>query len=345
MNQTERKELIKKIDEEIRIDKLFERLGLQQISRKGSNIYSVCPFHEGADNPTGFSYNVKKGFGYCFTQCHKKYSLADVVMQAYGYSFPQAINYLADLVGVEITFLSNKTSGGDNIAFLNQVKRANALKFEVEYEPFDEKVLERYVPKMHTKLRQEGFDHSVRDYFNIGFCMSGYLQNRITIPIDSYEGNIITVSGRSVLDDEDLEMINIPKYKIYHGTDKSRTLYNVSRAIPYIDITREVIVVEGFKSVWRLHQWDIRNVVATMGSSISTDQILILLKLGSKIVVCGDRDEAGKKLNNKVVKTLKKYSDVYIMDMYSIDVPEKFSLSDITKEQFEFLYANKKEVI
>ncbi len=336
------------LEEQIGIEGLFERLGLKQITRNGSNIYSTCPFHDGADNPTGFSYNTKKGFGYCFTKCHRSYDIFDIVMKTKNSTFPESISYLADLVGVDIDykFKINKLKDNyDNLDFLKQVRKTNKQSFDVGIEPFDNSVLSTFISRLHTVLRQEGFDDNVRDYFNLGFCTSGYLENRITIPIDSIDGDIVTISGRSILSPIDLEMMNIPKYKIYHSTDKSKTLYNISRALHYIKVSGEVIVVEGFKSVWRLHQWGVKNAVAAMGSTISNQQILLLLRLGVKIIVCGDRDEAGEKLNNEVVEKVKRYSDVAVIDMYKLNVPLKSSISDINKKQYEYLYRSKKEVV
>lgn len=346
MDNEQRIELVKKIEKEIGIEKIFKDLGLEQVTKSGNNIYCVCPFHEGADNPTGFSWNTNKGFGYCFTHCHKSFSLFDVVMKFQDCTFPESVSYLADLADYDINWsISKKHDGSDNKAFIAQVKKANQLKFDIEVEPFDSAILNTFAPNMHRKLREEGFNNEIRDYFGLGYCSSGYLENRITIPIDSYNGEIITVSGRSVLSDEEIEFVNVRKYLIYYDTDKAKTLYNISRAMPYIELLGEVIVVEGFKSVWRLHQWGIRNVVAVMGSTISNEQLLLLLKMNAKIIVCGDRDEAGNKLNKEVANGAKRFSDVAVMDMYLLNVPEKSSIAELTELQYGYLYNNRKEVV
>lgn len=346
MDNKQRNELLQAIDNKIGLDNFFLQLGIQDVSRSGKKIYMVCPFHEGADNPTGFCWNIDKGFGYCFTQCHQSYSIFDVVMKIMGLEFCEAVTYISDLIGISIDLNSRKKfDGNDNRTFLSQVKKAKSFVIESEIEPFEASILNTFIPRLHTKLRKEGFDEEVREYFGLGFCQSGYLENRITIPIDSIDGSIISVSGRSVLSQEELEYGNIQKYKIYYNTDKSKTLYNISRALPYIELLNEVIVVEGFKSVWRLHQWGIRNAVAVMGSTISQEQIMILLKLNAKIIACGDRDEAGQILNQRVIEGVKKFADVGYMNMYILNVPEKSSISDITQQQYEYLYQNRKEVI
>lgn len=345
MGNEKREELIQILDDAIGLDKFFTQLGIEEVSRNGKNIYMVCPFHEGADNPTGFCWNTDKGFGYCFTHCHKSYSIFDIIMRMLGYDFIESVSYLSSIIGVEIEWnSSSNTNNSDNRTFLSQVKKTKSFAKLKKARQFDTSILKTFVPKLHTNLRKDGFDESIQEYFGLGYCTSGYLESRITIPIDDYEGNIITVSGRSVLSDEDIEFNKIKRYLIYYDTDKSKTLYNISRAIPYIELLGEVIVVEGFKSVWRLHQWGIRNVVAVMGSTISKEQVLLLLKLNAKVIVCGDRDEAGKILNQKVINNIKKFSDISYLDMYDLNVPEKSSIDNLTLQQYEYLYKHRKEV-
>ena len=342
----QRNELIQKVEREYGIAKLFNELGLQEVTTGGNNVYCICPFHTGADNPTGFAWS--NGFGYCFTNCHKSYSLADIVMKAKQYSYPEALVHLADLVGVDVdlSFKRKRFDGDDNKAFLSQGKRVQQVNYNIEILEFDKSVLSTFEPKMHRKLREEGFDPDVREYFDLGFCTSGYLENRITIPVDDYDGNVITVSGKSVLSEEDIEFGGIKKYLIYYNTDKSKTLYNISRALPYVDLLGTVYVVEGFKSVWRLHQWGIDNVVATMGSALSEDQVLLLLKMNAKIITCGDNDKAGKKLNQDVVDKTKKYADVCYLDMSILKgIRDKDSPADIERWEWDYLCSNLKEVM
>lgn len=345
MDDLQKKELLRKLDSEIGLEKFFTDIGLQQVSRSGRKIYSTCPFHNG-DNPNAFCWNIDQGFAYCFTQCNKSYSIFDIVMKMLDYEFIDAVTYLSDLVGMDVNWSgSKKIDSADNRSFLSQVQRTKQLITSKELKPFDISILQTFEPYMHKKLREEGFDHDVREYFNLGFCMDGYYTNRITIPIDTLSGDVITVSGRSVLDDEELAFTGQKKYLLYPNTDKSKTLYNISRADAYIALLGEVFTFEGFKSCWKCHQWGIDNTVAVMGSSVTDDQVMLLLKMGVDIIVCGDRDEAGQKLNQMVADKCKKFANIYIMDMSLLDVPEKSSPSDITKEQFEYLYKCRKEVI
>lgn len=336
MDYLQKQELVRRVEEEYGIDNLFKDLGFEHVSKRGGNIYSVCPFHKGADNPNGFAYS--NSFGFCFTNCHEKLDLYSIVMKALPCEFTDAVQYLADKVGMQVDLSGSSQLFSDssvNREFLGQVRRLKSKKKAVEINPIDSKVFNDIEPYLHKMLREEGFDNETREYFGLGFARAGYFENRITIPVDYINGDILTISGRSVLPKEQLETKGLRRYLLYFETDKAITLYNISRALPYIEIMREVIVVEGFKSVWRLHQWGIRNVVAVMGNSMSDEQRKLLLKLGCRIVVCGDRDEAGTKLNHQVQHELNNLADVEVMDMFLLNVPGKSSIDDITKEQYE----------
>lgn len=339
LSEDQKKELISRVEEEYGVKELFIDLGVEKVSKRDKHTYCVCPFHEGADNPNGFAYS--NGFGYCFTQCNRKYDLFDVVMRMKSCDFVDAVSYLSELVGVDVSYTRATSVSSDaliNRAFLSSVRRVKSKKQSVEWKPIDKSVFNDITPSLHTMLRREGFDNDVRDYFDLGFAQSGYLANRITVPIDYIDGSIVTISGRSVLSKDELEMTGTRRYQIWFDTDKSVTLYNISRALPYVEFTKEIFLVEGFKSVWRLYQWGYGNAVATMGTSLSDEQRKILLKLGVRVIVVGDRDEAGKKYNKLVYDLLHNFSDIEIMDMYKLNVPEKSSVDDITKNQFQWLY-------
>lgn len=343
MTDDQKKELVARVEDKIGMNELFKTLEMQHVISRAGNVYCVCPFHEGADNPNGFAWS--NGFAFCFTQCNRKYDLFDIVMRMRGCDFIDAMTYLSDLVGMEVEFKrpsSVVSDGFENRSFLSQMRKAKSKKKSVEWTKLPDTVFNDIEPVLHSMLRKEGFDTDVRDYFNLGYARSGYLSERITVPIDYIDGSLVTISGRSVLPLNEIEMSGVRRYQIWYDTDKAVTLYNVSRALPYIDITKEVFVFEGFKAVWRLHQWGYRNAVATMGTAFSDEQRKILLKLGVKLIICGDRDKAGKEYNQKISESISKFSDHAVMDMYKIDVPEKSSIDDITKEQFEWLYQTTK---
>lgn len=346
MTDEQKRQLIERV-EEYGVDRVLDLIGVEHVRRQGSNVFSVCPMHEGADNPTGFLYS--NGYGYCFTHCHKAFDIYDIVMHVKGCNFGEAASFLAKLIGMDIDSdykPAFKSDGKTNRDFLAAVKKSNILTPQTfaEYKALNPEVFESIVPKLHKRLREEGFDEDVRQYFGLGFGTDGYMQGRITIPVDAPDGSIVTIAGRSTLSADELNTTGERRYQLLYAIDKGSTLYNISRATPYIEICGEVIVVEGYKSVWRLHQWGIDNCVALMGTSISEHQRNLLLRTGATIVVCGDRDEAGANLNDAAAKTFRKFAQVELIDLFDVQVPLKSSIDNLTKLQYDYVYSHRKVV-
>ena len=114
---------------------------------------------------------------------------------------------------------------------------------------------------------------------------------------------------------------------------KSNTLYNISRADKYANF---IIVVEGYKSIWRLHDWGYDNAVALMGAHLSDRQTQLLLQLDLPILVSGDNDKAGKSLQREVVSKLSKYTPVEQFPIEKVAKHESDSIAEIKKEDFEY---------
>lgn len=327
MDRQQKEDLIKRV-EQYGVEKIMYELGAEEVSKIGDRVYSVCPFHKGADNPQGFYY--ANGFGFCFTGCKRKYDIFEIVKRLKQCDFPSAIDYLAGKVGMDIVFRSPSTEEGlHNLSFLSKIKRSRERPRKT-INPIDPIEFQNFIPNLHKTLREDGFDEEIRNIFDIGYARSGYLEGRITIPVDLSDGRILTVVGRSANDE-------IPKYKAWFDIDKDVTLYNISRAGLFADIQRCIYVFEGFKSVWRLHQWGYFNTVAVMSSFLSDYQKVLLQKTNVKVIPVGDNDEAGRKFNIDVVSKLEKTTDVVPLDISKLNVPEHSSPSDITKDQWEWL--------
>jgi len=322
-------EELKVATEEYGIDTILIDLGCQEVSRKGDNVYCCCPMHENSDNPTSFLF--KNGFGYCYTVCNRKYDIFNIVQKMKSCSFAEAVDYLSAKVGLEIEYqVLSDYGGNENREFLKSLKKLKKPSSDVKF--LDKSLLEEFIPSLHTSLRKAGYNDKTKDYFNLRYAMNGFFSNRIIIPVYDIDENLITIAGRSTINDDK------EKYKFLPDTDKNATLYNINNAMTYVEILREVFLVEGYKSVWRLYQWGYGNVVACMGSKVSDEQKKLLLSMASKIYVIGDYDSAGIELNKSVKRILGKYCDVEVIDLGLVGgLPVKSSPADITKEQFEIL--------
>jgi DNA primase len=163
----------------------------------------------------------------------------------------------------------------------------------------------------HPYLRDRGFTAQTIWRFGLGYCSRGLMAGRIAIPLYDADDWLVGYAGRLV-DDSRITSEN-PKYKlpsrrehdgVIHEFRKSHLLYNAHRFKEPVD---HLVVVEGFPSVWWLHQAGITNVVATMGSSCSPEQAAIIVGKTlptAHIIVLPDGDEAGQRFRQSVFETL-----------------------------------------
>jgi DNA primase len=162
----------------------------------------------------------------------------------------------------------------------------------------------RSLDPTHPYLRERGFTVATVAHFGLGYAARGIMTRRIAIPLHNEEGALIGYAGRLV-DDNAIDADH-PKYlfpssrnrgKERYEFRKSAFLYNAHRlreSAPH----NEVILVEGYTSVWWLHQAGITNVVATMGSTLSREQVRILQLLvreKGRVLLFPDNDAAGKR--------------------------------------------------
>jgi DNA primase len=149
------------------------------------------------------------------------------------------------------------------------------------------------------------------EQFGVGVCRHGSLSGRVAIPLYRSENELIGYASR-ITDDSQISETN-PKYlfpskhqrggRIYEFS-KSQFLYNGWRFTkPAIDL----IVVEGFPSVWWLTQVGFPECVAIMGSSMSEEQFQEVLRISapqSRIWVFADGDKAGRRCAEEICSGL-----------------------------------------
>jgi len=147
-------------------------------------------------------------------------------------------------------------------------------------------------------LIEEGFHEDILRRFDIGYDTK---HQRITFPIRDIAGRIVGISGRSVVGDGRYKVYAHNEYKAWElpliQTDKSKFLWNIDKVYPqaWHDPNPSIILAEGFKACMWIWQAGFRNVVALMGSSMSKDQQKLLERLGGRLTLFLDNDDAGQK--------------------------------------------------
>jgi DNA primase len=140
-------------------------------------------------------------------------------------------------------------------------------------------------------LASRGFTKETIREFGLGYCKKGLMAGRIAIPIHNERGALVAYAGRWPGEPPDEE----GKYKLPAGFRKSLVIFNLHRAQP-LAASAGLILVEGFFDCMRLWQAGLKNVVALMGSSLSSEQEALTVEAvrsNGKVALMFDEDEAG----------------------------------------------------
>ncbi|KKL48840.1 hypothetical protein LCGC14_2321480, partial [marine sediment metagenome] len=154
----------------------------------------------------------------------------------------------------------------------------------------------------HGFFKERGILPATIEHFGLGYCSKGMMKDRIVIPIHDHQGQLVAYCGRAVNDDQ---VEKEGKYKLPPNFVKSEVVYNLHHQK---DPDR-LILVESFLSVFQLHQNDVENMVALMGSSMSEQQeelIVNTLGINGKVILLFDGDEDGQKCTRDCLIRLSK---------------------------------------
>ena len=313
---------------------LLNDLGINTDHQTHKEVRSTCPIHKG-DNRTAFRFNKETKTWVCFThKCHELYGndVIGLIKAMTGRDFIQAVEYLQELTG--------DLGTPDYVEHKRKMEMENFIKsydtIRVRPDSVNPSSLENHKPYRSNYFLTKGFEESTLDKFEIaGGWKDKHEIIRDIIPIRDVDDTLLAYSLRDTRDGIDEEF----KYILTPGFDKDRCLYNLNRAHEY-GHRLPLIVVEGFKSVWRLYEYGIHNVVCCMGSGITTGQQQLLCIYALKgIVTFFDNDEAGVKGTNAAINDLGDKLDVRPVFIQEVDENGKgLDPADLTKEQvYEYL--------
>jgi DNA primase len=299
-----------------------------QLKKKGTNWMACCPFHK--EKTPSFSVSPAKEIFYCFG-CHKGGSVFNFVMEMERVSFPEAIKLVAEKSGVPLPKLIDdsrfeaKRHEADEVIELNKW----ALEWwEQQLESSGEAVIARdYLKRREItdetrKTFRLGYAPDSWDALSIHLRQKGASQDQITrsglvvkkdeggsydrfrgrlmFPVMDIQGKPIAFGGRT-LKDEDAKYINSPETAAYI---KGRNLFGLNLTRDEIRRNGFVILVEGFLDLIVPYQFGIRNVVASLGTALTPDQVRLLSRFARKVVVNYDGDNAGVQAAKKAIEIL-----------------------------------------
>jgi DNA primase len=305
----------KRIPQEF-ILQLLERIDIidvikarSQITQRGQNHSGRCPFHD--EKTPSFSVNQSKQFYYCFG-CKAHGNAIGFVMEFDGLEFRDAVEYLANSIGLELPTESQDQHSIDykplyaildqsSQFYQGQLKHStkaidylksrgttglSAKKFALGFAPPGWDTLFKHFSHSaeHNKLLQAGMlnQKETRSYDRF--------RDRIMYPIRDVRGRTVGFGGRS-FNDEPPKYLNSPETAIFH---KNNELYGLFEVKQQHKKPPNLIVVEGYMDVIALHQHGFTTAVATLGTAINGLHIKKLLRYSNTIIYCFDADRAGQ---------------------------------------------------
>jgi DNA primase len=288
-----------------------------QLRKAGSNYSGRCPFHE--ERTPSFSVNPTEKLFYCFG-CGAGGNVFGFVQQKENLEFAAAVEYLADRYGVRLEY-EQSTAHGE--AERRQRERLRGLleKATVYYERV---LLESPAARQAREyLAARRLDEDVCRQFRLGYSLPGWnnlrdaaraarfsdaelaaagliLPGKRGAPYDRFRGRIMfpladdrgrTLGfGARTLGDEKPKYLNSPETALYH---KSEALFGLDKAKASSAAADRIYIVEGYTDVLALVQAGITNVVASMGTSLTEQQLSRLSRVTRNIYLCFDADAAG----------------------------------------------------
>ncbi|WP_296621172.1 DNA primase [Marivirga sp.] len=291
------------------------------LKKKGQNMWACCPFHD--EKTPSFSVAPNKGIYKCFG-CGKAGDSIQFIMDLEGLNFPEAIRQLADKYGIEIE--ETESSPEQQEAYNERESLYIVLNFATEY--FKD-LLHNHPQGKSIGLsyfKERGFSNATIEEFDLGFTLDQWdglikaakeaghseellekagliikkedktydrFRNRVIFPIHSISGKPIAFGARILVNDKKQpKYINSPETDVYH---KSEVLYGIAQAKKSIRNEENCYLVEGYTDVISLHQSGVENVVASSGTSLTTQQIKLIGRYTQNVTVLFDGDTAGLK--------------------------------------------------
>ncbi len=290
------------------------------LKRAGRNFKALCPFHD--EKTPSFVVNPDKQIFHCFG-CGAGGNAISFVMSQEHLDFPEAIRVLAQKAGVVIP--EADSSSLKTMHLKEDIYKANewAVKF------FQQTLLSEKDPwakEAREYLKTRGFSLAAVQKFHIGFApndwqgLISFLRNkdvslgimekaglivakesrdgfydrfrkRIMFPIYDARGHGLGFGARSLLDEGSAKYINSPETPVYR---KGNHLYGLHLSKDAIIRHDAAIVVEGYLDFITPFQAGVENLIASLGTALTVEQIRLMHRYTQNVIMLFDADEAGE---------------------------------------------------
>ena len=275
------------------------------LKKSGANFVCICPFHD--DKNPSMSVSPSRGIFHCFS-CKAGGDAIKFVMDYEKLSYPEAVEKIAGLQNFTLNYVRGGEPAKENKHIL---ENANAFYRSLLYK----------TPAAVEYLYSRGITDELIDKFELGFAPESaqtirLLQNdqiepkealeigivkqnengiyasfinRITFPIYTHAGRLVGFGGRTISGNP-AKYVNSPQSAVF---DKSTLFYGYHLAKREIFTKNQIIITEGYMDVIMLHKAGFGNVVAVLGTALTTKHLPLLKRGEISVILCFDGDDAG----------------------------------------------------
>lgn len=317
-----------------------------RLQKKGNTYFGLCPFHN--EKTGSFSVSPHKQMYYCFG-CGAGGNVFTFLMQYENFTFGEAMQTLADKVGVELPkqeLSAAQKKEADKRALLLEINKEAAKYFysllrhtrgKRAYEYFLNRQLseetmqkfglgysDQYSDDLYRYLKNKGYpDELLKESGLITYdeVRGGRdkFWNRAMFPIMDVHNHVIGFGGR-VMGDGEPKYLNSPETKVF---DKSRNLYGLN--IARTTRKNQLLLCEGYMDVIALHQAGFDNAVASLGTALTSGHANLLKRYTKEVYLTYDSDGAGVKAALRAIPILKEVGIVAkIINMQPYKDPDEF---------------------
>lgn len=283
------------------------------LTSKGKNFFGVCPFHE--DHAPSMSVSSDKQIYRCFS-CGAAGNVFTFVQNYENVSFLEAVAIVARKAGINFEYTAEKKDNINKnlVVYYNILKDASkyfqnylntkdgeeALKY-LKSRNFSNDIIKEFEfglsPKNNmlysflSKKEYKDADIEKTSLISLEKYTHDVFNDRIMIPIHDLEGNVLGFTGRIYKDSNNPKYINSKESEIFK---KGKILFNFHRAKNHVRNAHEIIIVEGNMDALKMYASGFKNVIALMGTALTSDQVDAIKKLRCKVILMMDNDSAGK---------------------------------------------------
>ncbi len=293
-----------------------------QLTRRGSNLFGLCPFH--SEKTGSFSVSPDKQIYYCFG-CKRGGGVINFIMEEENLPFPDAVRFLAKRAGLEVPEEEGGQEAGRRRQRLLDLNRDAARFYYRLLQQPEGRAVQEYLDRRQIRkatavnfgmgASPDAWDVLLNEMTAKGYSKSELLsaglivdnkkggfydkfRNRLMLPVIDTRGDVVAFGSR-VLDKSEPKYMNSSETPVY---SKRRVLYGLNLAKK--SKRPNIILCEGNLDIVTLHQAGFDNAVASMGTALTPEQIRLLSRFTKELVLCYDNDNAGKTATERALQLL-----------------------------------------